>query len=85
MIFLRKCKLRLGIHLRDHLPWLHNLAPVVAMLTRSALQKGRRIVLFVLVQYEVVDIEAEIEFGDVTLLSKALERDRLVIKLPVKN
>ncbi len=75
----------LGIHLRDHLSWLHNVAFIVAMLTRSALQKGRCIELFVLIQHEVVDIEAEIEFGDVTLLSKALKRNRLVIELPDNN
>ena len=47
----------------------------------SSLNKERVIVLLVLIEDEVVDVEAEVELGHVASLCKTLERHRFVIKL----
>lgn len=47
----------------------------------SSLNKERVIVLLVLIEDEVVDVEAEVELGDVASLCETLERHRLVIQL----
>jgi len=47
----------------------------------TPLHKERVIVLLVLIEDEVVDVEAEVELGDVASLDKTLERHWLVIQL----
>lgn len=47
----------------------------------SSLNKERVIVLLVLIEDEVVDVEAEVELGHVASLCETLERHRLVIQL----